>query len=144
MGLFSGGGNINVVSGNANGAVLAAGNNIRIENHGDFSRLRLPDPQNVDMAATLQALREILTALPTPDQKKIHNALAEAADEMARPEQDRDEVGKALQRALEYAQKSGEFADRMEELVPHVKSAASWLGTAWHGLLNLVGTFAPP
>ena len=85
------------------------------------------------------ALREVLTRLESPDRRKIANALSDAEDELAKPLPNKNEVGKALERTLDYARKAEGFAKALETLQPHVTNAAAWLGEHWHKLLALVG-----
>lgn len=99
----------------------------------------LPPPERVDMRAELLALREVLTRLESPERRKIANALSDAEDALARPEPNKNEVGKALQRTLDYARKAAGFPRVMAVLQPHVASAAAWLGEPWHTLPDLVG-----
>jgi len=73
------------------------------------------------------------------DQKKIDRALEDAAEEIAKPEPDRDEIGQVLDRALSYAQKAEGFAETAGKLQTHITNAVSWLGDNWHKLLGLVG-----
>ena len=125
------------VGGNAIGNVIVTGdrNVVRAK----ITQVTLPPPETVDMAAEIQALREVLTALDTPDARKIRNAFDEVGDELAKPSPDKDEVGQALQRALGYAEKVAGFADKVEALAPRVVNAVSWLGKNWHKLLATVG-----
>ncbi len=126
-----------LVGGNAHGSVIVTGdrNVVRAK----ITQVTLPPPETVDMAAEIQALREVLTALDTPDARKIRNAFDEVGDELAKPSPDKDEVGQALQRALGYAEKVAGFADKVEALAPRVVNAVSWLGGNWHKLLAAVG-----
>ena len=104
-----------------------------------FQQVTLPPPESVDIRAELAALRETLAQLQSPDLRKIENALSDADDELAKEEPNKDEVGKALDRALEYAEKADRFAGLIETLKPHVTNAASWLGSNWHKILGAVG-----
>lgn len=125
------------IGGHAAGNVLQTGD----ENTASvrYQRATLPPPERVDIRAELAALRELLTQLDSQDHRKIDNALGEAEDEVAKPQPDKDEVGKALGRALDYAQKTQGFAKAIETLTPHVVSVASWLGSHGHTLLTAVG-----
>jgi hypothetical protein len=104
-----------------------------------FQQVTLPAADEVDMASEVATLRELLGRLDSTDRRKIDNAFADAADELARPEPDRDEVGKALDRALEYGKKAKDFAGIVEALKPHVVGAVGWLGKNWHKILGVVG-----
>ena len=104
-----------------------------------IEQVTLPPPETVNIAAEIQALREVLAGLDTPDARKIRNAFEDVDDELAKSSPDKDEVGQALQRALGYAEKVAGFADKVEALVPRVVNAVSWLGKNWHKLLAAVG-----
>ena len=125
------------VGGDAIGNVIVTGdqNVVRAK----IEQVTLPPPETVDIAAEIQALREALAALDTPDARKIRNAFEDVDDELAKPEPDKDEVGQALERALGYAEKVEGFADKVESLAPKVVNAVSWLGKNWHRLLSIVG-----
>ena len=87
----------------------------------------------------MAALKELLVGLNTQDRAKIANALAEAADDAAKPRPDKHEIGGALERALGYAGKAADFGDRADKIATHEQSAVAWLGDNWHKLLPLVG-----
>jgi CHAT domain len=99
----------------------------------------LPQPQTVDMVSVLEALQTILTQLESPDSRKIANAVDDANAELKKPQPDKDEVGQALDRALNYAKKANGFAEAIDKLRPQVEKAAAWLGENWYKLLALVG-----
>ncbi|MBW4512250.1 MAG: CHAT domain-containing protein [Scytonematopsis contorta HA4267-MV1] len=94
---------------------------------------------NIDIQAELEVLQEILANLPSPNSRKIYNAFADATDELNKENLDKDEVGKALERALNYAKKAEGFACVVEKLKPHLANTVAWLGDNWHKLLNIVG-----
>jgi hypothetical protein len=104
-----------------------------------YQHATLPPPESVDIRTELTALQRILTQLQSPDRPKIEHALADAEDEVAKSQPDKNEVGKALARALDYAQKAEGFAKVIQTLTPHVVNVASWLGSQWHTLLAIVG-----
>lgn len=85
-------------------------------------------PQHVDIQNELHAIHQALSVLSSPDSKKIDNAMSEALDELKKSPPDRDEVGKALERALGYAKKCDDFINVMGKIEPCVKNAAIWLG----------------
>ena len=99
----------------------------------------LPPAETVDIKAEVSALREFLTALGVPEQAKLERALADAEEEAAKPEPNRDEVGAALDRALKYAKQANGFAEQINKLKPHLEAACSWLGQNWHKLLAAAG-----
>ncbi len=125
------------VGGNAVGSVIVTGdqNVVRAK----IEQVTLPPPETVNIAAEIQALREVLAGLDAPDARKIRNAFEDVDDELAKPKPNKDEVGQALERALGYAGKVEGFADKVESLAPRVVNAVSWLGENWHKLLAVVG-----
>ena len=126
-----------IIGGDATGSSIVTGDRNIVETN--YQQVTLPPAESVNISAELNALREALEKLDAPDGRKIANALTDAEDELTKPEPDKDEVGKALERALEYASKADEFADATEKLVPHVKSVAAWLGKNWYKILGVVG-----
>jgi hypothetical protein len=102
----------------------------------------LPAPESVDIGREIEAIRQALAGLEGEHRRRIDNALAEAAEEAGKPAPDRDEVGKALERALDYAKKTGDLAEQAERLAPHITNASAWLGRNWHRLLAFVGVAA--
>ena len=124
------------IGGNAQGNIIQTGDHNSATLH--YERVQLPAPQQVDIQATLAALGELLAPLATGDRKKIDNALDEARDESKKPAPDKDEIGKALDRALGYAKKAEGFATVVGSLKPHIAAVASWLGSQWHHLLAIV------
>ena len=104
-----------------------------------LKRVTLPSPESVDIKAELAALRAALAQLPAPDARKIENAVGDAEDEVQKPTPDKDEVGKALDRAIAYAQKADGFAEAAGKLVPHIVNVAGWLGIAGTALLKVFG-----
>jgi hypothetical protein len=125
------------IGGNASGNVIQTGDrNIASV---QYQQATLPPPEGVDIRSELTALREALARLDSPDRRKIENALSDAEEELAKPEPDKDEVGHALDRALDYAKKAEGFAQIIETLKPHITSAAAWLGSNWHKILGVVG-----
>ena len=91
---------------------------------------------DVDIRGELNAMREILVNLSSLDSRKIDNAVVDALEEFNKPQPDKTEVGKALERAFDYAQKAIGFASVIEKLNPHLNKTVAWLGTDWHKLLR--------
>ena len=125
------------IGGNASDNVIQTGDHNLAFVHSQ--RAALPPPEHVDIRTELVALREVLTQLESPDRRKIANAFSDAEDELARPQPDKNEVGKALERTLDYARKAEGFAKAIATLQPYVTNAAAWLGEHWHKLLDFVG-----
>ncbi len=104
----------------------------------NFQQVSLPAPASVNIETELNALREILAKLETSDRRKIDNAIADAEEEINKPQPDKNELGKALDRAFDYANKAAGFASVIEKLKPHLTKTVGWLGENWHTLLSLV------
>jgi hypothetical protein len=124
------------IGGNATGSAIVVGDHNAVEVH--YSG-QLPPPESVDIAKELAALRTALAALGGEHQKRIERALDDADDEAKKPNPDKDEIGKALDRALDYAKKTSGFVETMAKIAPTVAAAASWLGANWHTLLRGFG-----
>lgn len=99
----------------------------------------LPPADDVDIHIELASLKDLLATLETTDRRKIDNAIADAEDELQKPQPDKDEAGQALDRALSYAQKSQGFVESIDKLRPHVEKATACLGANWYKLLPIVG-----
>ena len=126
------------VGGNVIDSVLQSGD--RNTASLQFQQAALSQPENVDIQAELDALSKLLALLQSPDQRKIENALCDATAELQKPEPNKDEVGQALDRAMNYAQKAEGFASAIDKLRPHVEKVAAWLGKNWYTLLAVVHT----
>ena len=125
------------IGGNASGNVIQTGD--RNTASVQLQLVKLPPPDSVDIRAELTALRAALARLDSPDRRKIENALDDAEDELTKAKPNKDEIGKALDRALDYAKRAEGFAKVIETLKPHLTSAAAWLGSNWHTILAAVG-----
>ncbi|ARV62733.1 CHAT domain-containing protein [Nostocales cyanobacterium HT-58-2] len=125
------------IGGNVTGSAIQTGDS-NVANI-QFQPVSLPAPESVDIQAELNALCEALAKLESPDRRKIENAFADAEEEVNKPKPDKDEVGKALDRALDYAKKAEGFASVVEKLKPHLTKTTAWLGENWHKLLGIVG-----
>lgn len=104
-----------------------------------YTKTTLPPPESVDIGAEVAALRAVLVEIASDDRPVIDNAMAEVDHHLGKAEPDKDAIGGALERALGYAGKASDFADKVEKLAPHVRNACAWLGDNWHKLLGLVG-----
>jgi len=125
------------IGGDAKGNVIQTGDhNVASVN---YQQVSLPPAESIDIRAELAALREILTQVESSDLRKIENALSDAEDELEKPEPEKDELGKVLDRALDYAKKAEGFAKFIETLKPTVTNIASWLGSNWYKILTAVG-----
>ena len=66
-----------------------------------MKQIALPPAEQVDVKAELAALREALAELKkVPDRGKLDRAMEDAAEETAKPEPDKKEVGGALERVV--------------------------------------------
>ncbi|MGD1806703.1 hypothetical protein ACP6PL_14850 [Dapis sp. BLCC M126] len=124
------------IGGSVTGAAIQTGdsNTANI----NFQQVSLPEPESVNIQTEINALREILGKLETSDRRKIDNAFEDVQEELNKPQSDKNEVGKALERAFEYAKKGAGFASAIEKLQPHLTKTTAWLGENWHKLLSLV------
>lgn len=118
------------------GAIITGDNNTT---NIKFQPVSLPEPASVNIETELNALREILAKLETSDRRKIDNAFADIEEELNKPQPDKNEVGKALERAFDYALKAEGFVSLTEKLKPHLTKTVAWLGENWHNLLQIVG-----
>jgi hypothetical protein len=125
------------IGGNAAGNIIQTGDQNKAELH--YKKAQLPAPESVNIQDELKTLQQLLGGLATDNQQKIVNALTEASQDAAKPTPDRDEVGKGLERALDYASKAADFSDKATTIATHVQNAVAWLGDNWHKLLPLVG-----
>jgi hypothetical protein len=131
-------GNRNVhIGGNMIGGAAVTGDNNVVDVR--YRKVTLPPADRIDIRAELAALEDLLLDLNTEDRQKIANALAEAQSDAAKPRPDKNEIGAALERALGYAGKAADFAEKAGKIATHVQSAVGWLGDNWHKLLPLVG-----
>jgi hypothetical protein len=97
----------------------------------------LVDPAIVEVAKELAAIRALLTSLESEHAKKIGRALDDADDEAGKKTAgNKDELGKALDRALSYAKSASAFATTAAKLGPHLKNVVAWLGDKWTALLT--------
>jgi len=125
----------------ANGSIMVAGDNNRIDARiqAPQARTSLPPAGTIDIGQELAQIRAVLARIGGENAGKIERALDDATDEANRPDPNRDEVGRALDRALVYAKASTGFAEEVSKLAPRVKNAVDWLGASWHKLLAIVG-----
>lgn len=125
------------IGGNVQGAAIVVGdsNTVSVE----YTKTELPPADSVDIHQEIAALKELLAQLGSDHGRKIDNAVADAEDELSRESPDKDEIGRALERALGYANKAGALAESAGKLAPHVRNVVGWLGDNWHKLLPLVG-----
>lgn len=125
------------IGGSVTGSAIVTGdsNTVSVQ----VQQAALPEAETVDIKTELAALKALLAQLKSEDQRKINNALEDAEIELTKPEPDKDEVGQALNRALNYAEKANGFATAIDQLRPHVEAVAGWLGKHGYKLLPVVG-----
>jgi pimeloyl-ACP methyl ester carboxylesterase len=141
-GIIMAGDRMATIGGDAVGNVIVAGdrNKIDAKTIARLSNVPSPPANSVDISKELSAIRGILEKLGGEAHGgKIGRALDDAAEEITKPIPDKDEIGSALGRALDYAKKSDDFADELEKLIPHLTNAVAWLGSSWHCLLSIAG-----
>lgn len=93
----------------------------------------------VDIAKELTAIRAVLMGLGAEHEKKIERAIDDASDEAGKSVPDKDELAKALERALGYAKSATNFATEVKNLSWHLSRVIAWLGIKWHTLLTNLG-----
>jgi len=121
------------------GNVITTGDKNVVEAHVTAAKHEAPvaDPATIDVAKELAAIRTILMGLASEHAKKIGRALDDASEEADKKSSaDKDELGKALERALTYAKSASAFATAVTKLAPHVTNAVAWLGDKWQALLT--------
>jgi hypothetical protein len=124
------------------GSIIATGDNNSINPSGPTSVSKtttLPISDSVDIVRELEHIRAILNRIGGENASKIRRALDDADEEARKARPNKNEIGTALERAIDYANKGGDFADHVEKLTPYVTNAVAWLGSNWHKLLPLVG-----
>jgi hypothetical protein len=77
--------------------------------------------------------------LKTDRHDRIATGLSEAAEDATQKDPDKDQVGKAVERALDYATKAADFAEKSGKFATTVQNVVGWLGDNWSKLLPLVG-----
>jgi hypothetical protein len=122
----------------ATGSILVAGsgNTINARLCVELGKEPPSTAEGVDICAEFAELRNILEQLQTLDKGKIQRALDDAGEELAKPEVDKSEVGRAVKRALDYAGKVASLGNEAVKLAPHVYKLAKWLGVEWPSLLS--------
>ena len=129
------------VGGNVTGSSIVTGdqNTVTTTYTKTTTKTTLPSAESVDMKTEIAALKDLLRELKSEDQLLIDNAMVEVEHHLSKAEPNKDQIGEALDKALDYASKAEGFAEKLEKLVPHVKGACAWLGENWYKLLGVVG-----
>jgi hypothetical protein len=125
-------------SGPITGSIVVAGsrNTIKAKLRVELAGKPAAGDEPIDVRAEFAELRKILEQLQTSDQGKIQRALQDADEELAKPEANKPEVGRALKRALDYAGEVASLGTEAVKLAPHLRKLAEWLGTEWSNLLT--------
>jgi hypothetical protein len=121
------------------GNVITTADHNVVEAHVTATNREAPvvDPETVDMAKELAAVRALLTSLESEHAKTIGRALDDAEEEAGKKTSgSKDELGKALDRALTYAKSASAFATTAAKLGPHLRNVVAWLGDKWTALLT--------
>jgi hypothetical protein len=123
------------------GNINAIGNQNSIDANMEAKLVRttLPALSSVDISRELEQIRSILKQVGGEHTSKIVRALEDADEEAKKIDPEKDEIGKALSRALEYAKTGSGFAEEVGKLTPYLTNAVAWLGSNWHHLLTAVG-----
>lgn len=122
------------VGGDLTGSAVVTGDSNTVSVH--YQQAALPQPEAVDIQKELKALQAILTSFNDPVATGVAQKLEQEAQ---KPEPDKDVVATTLETGLTYAKSLSGFAEAIDQLRPHVESAAGWLGKHGHKLLPLVG-----
>jgi hypothetical protein len=123
------------------GNIMTVGNQNRIESDvkAELKKTTLPAAGSVDIGKELENIRAVLERIGGEKADKIGRAMDDAAKQARDKEPDKDKVGKALKRALDYSKTGSGFAENVAKLAPHVRNTVGWLGANWHKLLAVVG-----
>lgn len=97
-----------------------------------------PGEERAQVLEALQHIRAALEKLSGPYAKPARLSAEAALDAAAAEELGKDDVGGALEAALETARKSAEFVGTAAKLAPHLQTAVSWLGSSWGHLSNVL------
>jgi hypothetical protein len=119
--------------------VIVAGDKNLVEAHVTATKheAAFVDPATVDMAKELAAIRALLTGLESEHANKIGRALDDADEEADKKTGvNKEELGRALDRALAYATSATAFTTAATKLAPHLRVAVAWLGSQWTTLLG--------
>lgn len=122
------------VGNDAIGSALISGDNNTVSIQ--FQQASLPQPESVDIQATLTALESILASFDDPVATGVAQKLNQEA---TKAEPDKSVIANTLETGLAYAKNLSGFAEAIDNLRPHVEAAAAWLGKHGAKLLPLVG-----
>ena len=126
--------------GDSVGNLIVAGNSGLVCVDLRVGKADLPAMARVNISAELESIRTCLRRAGGVNARKAERALDDAIDEAGRAKPDRDEVGNALSRAVDYARTSEAFAEQLDRLTPHLSRMVTWLGASWQHLLDTGGS----
>ncbi|MFL6313337.1 MAG: hypothetical protein ACJ71W_14645 [Terriglobales bacterium] len=127
------------VGGNAARNVITTGDHNQVNAKIESLVENLPPAGSVDIKKELAEIRSILERIPGEHTAKIGRALDDATEEAHKSDPNKQEIGSALSRALDYAKKGAGFVEEIGKLSPHLMNAVAALGPSWHQLLSYVG-----
>ena len=132
------------IGGDAKNVVNVVGDSNVVRANQTLTQVTLPAPDTVNIAEVIAALKEELDKLllNRKDSDELAQAIGRIEEEAKGDEPDKLTIGDGLEKALELAEKAGNFAERAGKIGSHVIKAASWLGENWYKLLPLVGLAA--
>lgn len=123
------------IGGNANGSAIIQTGSRNVANI-SLETSNLLKHQSINIYAEISYIQEILAEVSSNDRRKIDNAFADIEEELDKPAPDKNEVGQALERALNYAKKAEAFTTVTEKLQHHLTNTVTWLGENWYKLLK--------
>ncbi|MER9082087.1 trypsin-like peptidase domain-containing protein [Mesorhizobium sp. M0895] len=128
------------IGGNATDSVIVMGDRNKVA--ANIKAVRYSPVESVEYAISIKSelasIRAIIEQHGPGQAGEIGLALDDATEEVSRESPDRDEVGQALQRALQSAEKAKGFSEGIGNLAPHVRNTVLWLGDNWSRLLAYV------
>ncbi|MBE7386276.1 MAG: hypothetical protein F6J95_033420 [Leptolyngbya sp. SIO1E4] len=116
------------------GSAIVTGDNNTVSI--EYQLASLPEPEAVDILVELKALQSILISFNDPIAVGVAQKLAQEA---SKPEPDKGAVATTLETGLTYTKNLASFAEKIDQLRPHVEAVAGWLGKHGYKLLPLTG-----
>lgn len=90
-----------------------------------LAKVVLPAAGSINISDELAKIRAILERSAGEHEGKVARALDDADEEATKSKPNKDEIGTALSRALDYAKKGNGFAEQVGKLVPQVTNAVA-------------------
>ncbi|WMN58984.1 hypothetical protein NI389_12240 [Pseudoalteromonas xiamenensis] len=116
--------NVNI-GGDAHGAIINTGDNNTVSAN---INVEVPNADTVDIQLAFTELKDALQALHIQKPTKLHNAIAEAEEELGQPQPDKSEVGESLARAAKYVKEAENFTNHCDKLIERFTPVIGWLG----------------